>query len=64
LDEATSSVDTRTEVLLQKLRPDYLCDRAPVHGPRCGSQLGDGGRQDRGAGDSYVVIGGGAYARL
>ena len=58
LDEATSSVDTRTEVLIQRamnaLRhgADELCDRAPpLDDPRCRSHLGDGGGADRRAGD-------------
>ena len=57
LDEATSSVDTRTEVLVQRamaaLRsgPDQLRDRAPaVHDPRRRPDPGDGGRPDRRAG--------------
>ena len=51
LDEATSSVDTRTEVLIQRamssLRdgPDQLRHRAPpVHDPRRRRDPGDGGR--------------------
>ncbi|MET4587911.1 ABC-type bacteriocin/lantibiotic exporter with double-glycine peptidase domain [Pseudarthrobacter sp. PvP022] len=56
LDEATSSVDTRTEVLVQKamraaVRPDFFCDRAPaVHYPRRRPHPGDGDRADGGAG--------------
>ena len=54
LDEATSSVDTRTEVLIQRamaaLRAwsDELCHRAPaLDDPRCRSHLGDGVGVDR-----------------
>ena len=57
LDEATSSVDTRTEVLIQRGdgraadQPDELRDRAPaVDHPRRGSHPGDGARQHRRAG--------------
>ena len=57
LDEATSSVDTRTEVLVQRAmaalrtRADELRDRAPpLHDPRRRRDLGDGARPDRRAG--------------
>ena len=57
LDEATSSVDTRTEVLVQRamaalrIGPDQLRDRAPaLHHPRRRRDLGDGERRDRRAG--------------
>ena len=57
LDEATSSVDTRTEVLVQRAmaalrgEPDQLRDRAPaVHHPRRRPDPGDGTRGDRRAG--------------
>ena len=65
LDEATSSVDTRTEVLVQRamaaLRSDrtQLRDRAPaVHHPRRRRHLGDGARPDRGAGQPHGAAGG------
>ena len=58
LDEATSSVDTRTEVLIQKAmaklltRPHQLRDRAPaVHHPGRRPHPGDGQRAGRRAGD-------------
>ena len=60
LDEATSSVDTRTEVLIQRAMnvaapgPDQLRHRAPaVHHPRRRPHPGDGGRADRRAGHAH-----------
>ena len=57
LDEATSSVDTRTEVLVQQAmaalreRPHELRDRPPaLHDPRRRPHPGDGGGPDRRAG--------------
>ena len=57
LDEATSSVDTRTEVLVQRAMAaaadgsDQLRDRSPaLHDPGCRRDLGHGGRPDRRAG--------------
>ena len=57
LDEATSSVDTRTEVLIQqamaalRLEPHQLRDRPPaVDHPRRRHHPGDGARPDRRAG--------------
>ena len=54
LDEATSSVDTRTEVLIQRAMAgstpwsDELCHRVPaLDNPRCRSHLGDGVGIDR-----------------
>ena len=72
LDEATSSVDTRTELLLQhamaalRTRPDVVRHRAPaLHDPRRRPDPGDGGRPDRRAGRPRLAAGrGGAYARL
>ena len=73
LDEATSSVDTRTEVLIQRamtsLRagPDQLRDRPPaVHHPRRRPDPGDGGRaaSSSRAPTTSLLAAGGAYARL
>ena len=57
LDEATSSVDTRTELLLQQAMTavrsdrDVVRDRAPaLHDPRRRPDPGDGARPDRRAG--------------
>ena len=57
LDEATSSVDTRTEVLIQRAmarlmtRPDHVRDRPPpVDDPRRRHDPGHGPRPDRRAG--------------
>ena len=65
LDEATSSVDTRTEVLVQhamaalRSGPDQLRDRAPaVDHPGRGRDLGDGERLDRRAGQPPRAAGG------
>ena len=62
LDEATSSVDTRTEVLIQRAmnslrqRPDQLRHRAPaVHDPRRGPDPGDGVRPHRRAGHARTT---------
>ena len=67
LDEATSSVDTRTEVLIQqamatlRARPDQLRHRAPaVHHPGRRRDPGDGERGDRRAGHARGAAGGGA----
>ncbi len=58
LDEATSSVDTRTEILVQKAMkpphegPDQLRHRAPaLHDPRRGHDPRHGPRPDRRAGE-------------
>jgi ABC-type multidrug transport system fused ATPase/permease subunit len=56
LDEATSSVDTRTEVLVQKAMSALRSDR-PVHDPRRRPHPGNGGRPDRGAGDARFTAG-------
>ena len=70
LDEATSSVDTRTEVLIQKAmarlraRPDELRDRAPaVHDPGRGRDPGDGERVDRRTGHARRAAGRGRRVR-
>ena len=54
LDEATSSVDTRTELLIQKAMNTLrgaaheLCDCPPtLHDPRCRHHFGNGGWADR-----------------
>ena len=64
LDEATSSVDTRTEVLIQRAMapahagPDVVRDRAPaVHDPRRGHDPGDERGPDRGAGHARGAAG-------
>ncbi len=70
LDEATSSVDTRTEVLIQRamnsLRsgPDQLRHRAPaLHHPRRRRDPGDGERQHRRAGHARRADRGGRRVR-
>ena len=73
LDEATSSVDTRTEVLIQQAmaalrsQPHQLRDRPPaVDDPRRRHHPGDGGRPTSSsrATTRSCSRAGGAYARL
>ena len=64
LDEATSSVDTRTEVLVQRamaalrIRSHKFRDRAPaLHHPGCRRDPGNGGRPDRRTGHPLRAAG-------